>query len=147
MVKHMHYQVKKIINQKKNIVAKTFVDKKKMRMWEKGFDRIEPIEGKLFRTGSTGYMVFRLGESELLMTVHVLSNQLPNHITLIYEVAGAKNRCINTFRKKGDQTIWTMDVCFEFDVEPQLPIERFIEKTNQGMEVFKDFVETIDEEM
>jgi hypothetical protein len=140
----MHYQVKTIINQKKELVAKTFVDQEQMRMWEKGFDRIESLEGKLFRTNSSGYMVFRLGESELLMKVTVLANELPNHMTLMYEVAGAKNRCVNTFRKKGDQTIWTMDVCFEFDVKPELPIEQFVNKTKQGMAVFKSYVESLE---
>jgi hypothetical protein len=140
----MHYQVKTIINQKKELVAKTFVDIEQMRFWEKGFDRIEPLEGKLFRTDSSGNMVFRLGESELLMKVTVLANELPNHMTLMYEVAGAKNRCVNTFRKKGDQTIWTMDVDFEFDVKPELPIEQFINKTKQGMAVFKSYVESLE---
>jgi hypothetical protein len=140
----MHYQVKTIINQRKELVAKTFVDQEQMRMWEKGFDRIEPLEGKLFRTNSSGNMVFRLGESELLMKVTVLANELPNHMTLMYEVAGAKNRCVNTFRKKGDQTIWTMDVDFEFDVKPELPIEQFINKTKQGMAVFKSYVESLE---
>ncbi|TVP84960.1 MAG: SRPBCC family protein [Acholeplasmataceae bacterium] len=137
----MKYSVKVPINRDKKLVTSLFIDKARMGQWEKGLERIESIEGDLFETGSSGYLVFRLGDSELHLKVTVEKNNLPGSIIQIYEMGGAINRCINTFRKQGDQTIWTMDVSFEFDIAPQLPQARFEEKTRMGMIMFKAFVE------
>lgn len=137
----MKYSVQLEINQPQKIVSNLFIDRNTMPLWESGLIRIEDDIQTLFNTSSQGYLVFGYNGKESKMKVTVLENRLPDSITIVYELPGAYNLCINTFKSMGRQTLWTMDVLFKFDQEIDVPLEAFTEKTKKGMELFKTFVE------
>jgi len=137
----MEYSVQVEINKPVDEVASLFVNRDVMPLWETGLIRIEDQEKTLFEESSNGYLFFLNQGSEIKMKVTVIKNKLPSLITIVYEVPGAYNQCINTFTLKENKTLWTMDVLFKFDEMMDYPIEAFINKTKQDMELFKNFVE------
>jgi len=139
----MKYKITYIIDEKRDIVANLFVDRKHMKSWEVGLQEIEDIKGVLFETGSDGHLIFDFQGNQMKMKVYVESNQLPKEIVIIYQVAGAWNRCGNTFKSVNGKTEWTMDVEFRFNEPQNIGLEKFIEKTSKGMEIFRDYVESL----
>lgn len=139
----MEYQVSVSIAKPINVVTTEFVNKTTMPLWEKGLSRIEERKGTLFETGSEGFLVFSFQDQEMKMKVSVLDNQLPEEISIVYEVPGAYNKCRNLFQNQGKTTLWTMDVLFEFDQPNDYPFEAFINKTRTGMVLFQEYVEDL----
>ena len=139
----MKYQVEVAIEEKYNLVASLFVDRDKMHLWEQGLSRIEDTKNKLFEAGSQGYLVFVFGPNEMKMKVTVEKSSLPSEITVIYELSGAWNRCVNHFIGHDGQTKWVMESEFIFDQPNDIPLSAFIEKTTIGMQAFKQFIEGI----
>lgn len=137
----MEYQVSVNIAKPIDFVTSEFVNKTTMPLWEKGLTRIEELNGTLFDTGSEGFLVFSFQDQEMKMKVLVLENQLPNEITIVYEVPGAYNKCRNLFQNQEMTTLWTMEVLFEFDQPNDYPLEAFINKTRAGMVLFQEYVE------
>jgi len=137
----MEYSVNVRINKPVAVVTELFVNKQLMQRWETNLVRIEESETPLFSTGSHGVLVFNNDGNELRMTVSVTENDLPNTISLVYEVPGAYNRCLNRFASSAEGTSWTMDVLFRFETDVDIPIELFISKTTENMNRFKKFVE------
>lgn len=138
----MNYKVSLTIDESLDVVSSLYIDQEAMLIWEKGLKRIEDRELSLFQTGSSGVLVFGFNEQEMHMKVSVEKNELPKAIDLIYEVPGAWNLCKNTFLALNDKkTLWTMDVEFRFDQPMGLPLEAFIKKTEDAMNMFKAFVE------
>lgn len=137
----MKYEVTYTINEKLDTVTNLFIDKKRMKEWEKGLFHIEEIKGVLFETDSEGILVFGDQNQKMKMNVFVESNHLPKEIVMIYEMSGTWNRCVNQFKKIGDKTEWKMIVEFRFSEPQKLGLEKFIEQTAKGMEIFRDFVE------
>jgi len=137
----MKYQVNMNINKPMNEVVSLYTNKKSMLQWEPGLKEIKENKGQLFETGSEGILVFEYDKKQMNMKTYVESNQLPKQITIVYEMMGTWNRCINNFKEKNGMTAWEMDVEFRFNKPTEIPIEQFIEKTTQGMNIFKTFVE------
>lgn len=137
----MHYTIEMIINKNREQVASSYLDIHDMPIWEKGLERIETIEGKLFETGSQGVMHVMFGDTSIKMKVTIEKACLPELIIQIFEVPGAWNRCVNHFIDMNPHTKWVMEVTFNFDHPVTIPQERFIEKTTQSMTMFKDYIE------
>lgn len=137
----MIYQVEMLIKAPRDLVSKLYIDKTSMKAWQSGLESIESHEGDLFDSGSHGDLVFKFGNQEMRMYVSVESSHLPDDITLIYQVKGAWNRCVNTFKGHLEGTLWIMEVEFKFDEPMDLPIERFIKKTTEAMNLYRDFIE------
>jgi hypothetical protein len=137
----LKYQIELLIERDIEDVSPLFIDKKAMLVWEKGLKSIESHTGELFESGSKGDLIFWIHDQEMHMHVTVESCHLPDEITLVYEVKGTWNRCVNTFIKHPLGTSWIMDVEFKFEEDPKIPKERFMEQTKMGMTYFKDYVE------
>lgn len=142
----MEYQVNITIQRTLKDVTDAFVDIEQMKSWEKGLTLVESIKGKLFETGSEGYLVFEAGEHHQKMKVTTKLNELPYKIDLIYEVPGAWNLCQNTFVEEKNGTLWTMDVVFKFDEPNDYPKDLFMKQTKEGMMQFKHFLEKSQDE-
>jgi hypothetical protein len=137
----MKYQIEMLIKRDIQQVSSLYIDKTGMLVWEKGLKAIESTRGTLFEQGSQGDLIFVFGDQKMRMHVTVESSHLPDEITMIYEMKGAWNRCVNSFLHHHHGTRWIMDVEFRFEVEPNIPLERFMEQTQAGMTLFKDYVE------
>lgn len=141
----MKYEVKLHINEVINRVTTLFTDTDQMRHWELNLLRVDQTKGTLFDTGSEGYLVYQNKDQEMKMKVYVEANQLPQQISIIYEMPGVWNRCINTFSEENGVTLWEMDVEFRFKKINDIPSNLFIEQTKHGMNQFKQFIEVNNE--
>lgn len=136
----MEYTVCLAIEASKEKVAQLFIDRECMARWQPGLVAIEDEVGHLFDAESIGYLIFQF-EQQMRMKVSVIENILPDSITIVYEVPGAYNRCINRFCSQEGYVKWQMAVVFEFEEPVDIPMDKFIKKTRTGMETFKRFVE------
>ena len=137
----MKYEIEIEIKEKRDRVAALYVNKDLMHLWEQGLFRIDSYQKTLFETGSQGALVFMISQKEMLMKVNVEDNRLPESISVIYEVPGAWNRFIVHFLEFKNKTVCLIESEFKFDQPHQIPLEAFIEKTTEGMNQFKQFVE------
>jgi hypothetical protein len=139
----LKYKIEIEINEKKDRVAALYVNKNLMHLWEQGLIRVESYEKTLFETGSQGALVFITDQKEMLMKVTVEDNHLPESISVIYELPGAWNRFTIQFKEIKHKTVCHIESEFKFDQPHQIPLEAFIQKTTEGMNQFKQFVEGI----
>jgi len=137
----MKYEISILINEKKDRVAELYVDKELMHLWEQGLNRVDSYQGTLYETGSRGALVFMFNQKEMSMKVSVENNNLPESLTVIYEVPGAWNRFVVSFEETQGITLCNIESEFRFDEPNNVPVEAFIEKTTEGMNHFKRFVE------
>ncbi|HAV20003.1 MAG TPA: hypothetical protein DCX17_03145 [Firmicutes bacterium] len=136
----MKYKVTKRIACPRNIVSRLFSDRECMHEWEQGLVAINDVRGHLFENDSQGELVFSFNGERQIMKVRVTNYDLPTTITLVYELGGVYNECINSFIEEKDETIWTMDVTFVFNEDATIPEDVFVKKTNAGMDAFLSFV-------
>jgi hypothetical protein len=134
----MKYLCEMIIDAPIDKVTNLFADHNHYQAWQPGLIKVEPIKGakQAYR------LVFSLGNQEMVMKETVEDNALPKTYTLIYQVPGVWNRCVNQFVQTKDQTLWTMETEFQFDKDNHLPQDQFESKTLRGMQLFKNFVES-----
>ncbi|PKK96422.1 MAG: hypothetical protein CVV58_06450 [Tenericutes bacterium HGW-Tenericutes-3] len=137
----VNYKISMDINKPINEVVSLYTNLGRMTEWEPGLKEIIETKGKLFNTGSEGVLVFHYQNQEMRMKTFVESNQLPKQITIIYEMMGTWNRCVNNFKQVNAITVWEMNVEFRFSKPTETPKEKFIEQTTSGMKLFKAFVE------
>ena len=135
------YQIQMKIEQPIERVTSYYVNRDTMPLWEKGLTNIEDVKNRLFEEDSEGYLIFSLNGYQMNMKTTVVSNKLPAEITILYEVKGAWNQCINRFESQGSNTIWTMDVIFDMETETYIEKDRFITKTTEAMRIYKEFIE------
>ncbi|NLG81835.1 MAG: hypothetical protein GX490_04875 [Bacilli bacterium] len=135
----MKYQCKVEINASRDKVTELYQD----ITWQKelGLARKEIIKGEPWQTGSEAYLYFPVNEKELVMKETIEANNLPQSLTVIYEMGDTWNRCVNQFIEKNGKVIYIMDVEFRFKEELDIPKIKFINQTQQEMVYFKSFVE------
>ncbi len=135
------YTIQMMIEKPIDQVTSFYINRKTMPLWEKGLTEISDIKNKLFEQDSEGFLLFSINGYQMSMKTSVISNHLPSEITMVYEVPGAWNQCINRFEAIQNQTKWTMDVIFEMEHETYIEKDRFIAKTTEAMRIYKDFIE------
>ena len=137
----MEYSVSLLLLDKIDIVFSKFISIEHMLKWEKGLLRVENITKRLLETGNEGFLVFGSPQGEMKMAFFVKELQAPSLATIIYELPGAYNQCINRFEQTAEGTKWTMDVIFRFDQKMDLPLEALVNKTKTGMMLFQEYIE------
>jgi hypothetical protein len=134
------YKVELMMNEKRDIITKMYASQEHFEKWELGLKKIESEYNDIFQEKSISYLIFENQGEEMKMKMTILKNKLPKQIDITYEVNGAYNLCKNFFYDKGDQTRWVMHVMFKFDKKVNIPIEKFVEKTKTGMQIFNEYV-------
>lgn len=138
----MEYRVSIEVNKPISLVSSHYLHQKMMLKWIPNLVDIISTRGVLFNQGSEGYLMFQHEGQSTTMKVSVIKDGLPDHVTVVYEVLGAYNKCINTFEKMNDhQTMWHMDVYFKFENDIDVPKKTFFEKTKKSMLLYKEFIE------
>ncbi len=138
----MKYTCEIIIDEDINRVTELFRDYSLMPKWKPGLTEIQHIEGEINQLGSITNLCFQWEDQKMVMKETIESNQLPDLITLVYEVKGAWNRCVNHFYEIPQGTRWVMESEFRFEEKNDIPLKAFEEKTLNGMMLFKSFVES-----
>jgi hypothetical protein len=132
-----HVKIKKTVRES----FESFRDYLQMPKWEKGLNRIEHISGGVNQKGSITHLIFTFGEEEMVMKETIEEIIAPNKVSIVYEVPGAWNRCVNTFIEVGNETEWMMESEFVFDRENTTPIQEFKKQTTKAMDMFRKFME------
>lgn len=133
----MKYQIEMDIYQEIDKVYENYLNQEDMLKWISG---LKEVIGSSFEKGSESILVFSSFDHDMEMKLTV-KDKYPYTLDLIYEVKGAWNRCVSTFKKGEGKTHWVMDVTFLFENEIDLPIERFMDKTKEGMSLYKQYIE------
>jgi len=132
----MKYQCSTVINNQIENVANLIINHEQMPKWEQGLVRVDLIDDH------SANLIFMHNGQEVVMKETIESILFPNTVAIIYELNGTWNRCINHFSKLDKGVLWVMDCEFRFKENVDIPIEKFIKKTEASMETFKTFVET-----
>ena len=136
----MKYKVDLTIDAPKDEVFKLYTTQNHFENWEIGLKRIESKSLDIFTKDAISYLIFDNHGQEMKMKMTIHDKIEPDYLDVVYEVTGAYNRCKNRFYDDHGKTLWTMDVEFVFDKDMGIPIDRFIEKTKAGMNIFKHYV-------
>ncbi len=136
----MKYQVQLSLPVSTRRAFEHFIDRQAMLQWENGLTMIEDLKGTLFQEQSQGYLVFASLPQPMKMKVTVEYLDPPHIATLVYEVPGAWNRCMNRFEDDSNGCMWVMDVEFRFENEPSVGQEQFEKATLKSMQVYRDYL-------
>lgn len=79
--------------------------------------------------------------TKLMMKETIESNNLPDDITLIYEISSVYNRCVNIFEVVGKNVKYTMECEFVLEHPNSVAKKTFIESSQNQIEHFKNIVE------
>ena len=137
----MKYTIEMMVQKNREACIDGYLNPKHMMTWQTHLKNLENVQGSWLEPQSVYMMHFDFGAHQMHMKLTTQENQLPDSIHLIYEVTGAWNLCINHFKDLGNQTLWTMEVEFKFEVDPQLDINIFKQKTTESMDIFKQYME------
>ena len=138
----MKYQIELDIDQDISLVYENYLNGNDMLKWIQGLKDVKELKGSSFEKGSESLLVFSTHDQIMEMKLTV-QDKKPHILDVIYEVPGAWNRCVSTFKKVDGKTHWVMDVTFVFEQEISLPIERFMDKTKEGMKLYKTYIENM----
>lgn len=133
----MEYQCKIMIDEKLEPISNIFLNHDLMLKWEHGLKRYEKVSDNPL----IYHLIFESDGKEFVMKETIKENKLPKSATVIYEVPGVYNKCVNTFKEVNERVEWTMDVTFKFEQDPFQTKDDFICKTQSGMQLFKNFIE------
>ncbi|AUD64762.1 hypothetical protein BK011_03370 [Tenericutes bacterium MZ-XQ] len=136
----MKYKVDIYIDAPIGDVFELYTSQKHFENWEIGLKRIESEFLDIFEKDATSFLIFDNKGQDMKMKMTIKQKIEPEYLDVTYEVKGAYNRCKNKFYNENGKTLWVMDVEFIFEKDMGIPIERFIEKTKSGMDVFKHYV-------
>jgi hypothetical protein len=103
--------------------------------------KVESTIGQLFNQGSSGYQIYDGAGFKSKLNVSVPSSNLPETITLVYEVPGVINECVYRFREFNGSTSYDMDVTFEFADGINRDEASFKAGTIAMMQPFKQYLE------
>jgi hypothetical protein len=67
----MNDRIEMMIDEKRDVVSKLYLDNKRMPEWEKGLVSIEAIEGHLFESGLKRMMHVQFGETHMPMKITI----------------------------------------------------------------------------
>ena len=143
----MKYTNEIIINRPVKEVVEKFDSAENLFKWMTGLQEYEHISGEPGRPGAKSRLFVKTGKREMDMTETILSNNLPDEFSGVYEVPGIENIQINRFIELPDNK--TKYVC-----ESEFKFEKFglkligflfpgaFKKQSMGyMQNFKAFVE------
>lgn len=137
----MKYQCQTKIKRPLSEVFQSFRDYSQMPKWENGLSQINHIKGTPNNPGSITNLVFTFGEEDMVMQETIEQINFPSTVTIVYEVPGAWNRCVNRFVDTGNETQWIMESEFRFERENTTPVQEFKKQTSKSMEIFKKYLE------
>lgn len=143
--KAVHYTVSMDIDAPRDRVTQLFVDPTHFSDWINGLERYEVVSGEAGQTGAKAELRTVEGSKTYDMTETIEENQLPDGITMFYEVDGVLNRVVNRFSEPtAGVTRWVSENEFKFQgARRALNLIPFVFKgqTVRDMARFKEFVE------
>lgn len=144
----MKYTTEVTINLPRERVAELFQSPEFSKRWQPTLHSLETVSGEHAQTGSVSHLHYVDGKREMTMKETILSNNLPEEFTAVYEVPNVYNLNINRFYPVGEgQTRWESVNEFRFKGFMRIVAffmrGAFTSRTQQDMEVFKAEAESM----
>ena len=141
-MKTMEYQITIVIKKNRKFVVETYMDYEQFKYYQQpAFDSYRLLEGQIYEVGSVVELVYKYKGQLFFMHEKITACNLPESITQVYLLGETKNRCISSFREANGNTIWHMDVHFQFEADEGQDKKVFMKKTEEDMMAFKTYVE------
>jgi carbon monoxide dehydrogenase subunit G len=144
----MKYTNEIIINRPVTEVVEKFDSAENLFKWMNGLLEYEHISGESGRPGSKSKFVMKSGNRKMDMVETILSNNLPDEFSAVYEMKGLENIQVNHFTELSDnKTKYTCEAEFKFEnfgmkLIGMLFPGAFKKQSYGFMKNFKEFVES-----
>lgn len=140
----MHYQEKVVIKRSRNVVVDAMLDYQSMNEWQSSLVKVELKKGKWKEEGHKVHLIYQTKNQEpMVMEESIESMSLPHKMIHTYRLGSTFNRNVSYFESFGADTMWTLDVSFHFEEEPESSQLTFERSTRQSMTAFKKYVESL----
>lgn len=141
----MKYTCEVTINKSRDEVIKLFDSTENLFKWQKTLLSFDIISGEKGMDGLKSKMVYNNNGKTMEMIETIEKFNFPEQLIAIYEANKVWNRCVNTFKEDGKQTLWSMEsefVCSGFmKLMTTFGRKMFMNQTLKDMNAFKDFAE------
>lgn len=137
----MKYSISDTINRTRQHVIDALLNIEQLKKWQPTLVRVESTVGQLFNKGSSGYQIYDGAGFKSKLKVSVPSSQLPDSITLVYEIPDVINTCVYRFQEINGVTHYHMEVTFEFADGIERDEAVFKAGTRAMMEPLKRYLE------
>jgi len=145
----MRYTVSTIVNKPIEEVVDVIKDPNQAKFWMEGLQRIEQISGEPGEVGSTSELEFLMGKRHVEMIETVISNTLPDEITLEYDSGKSVHNVVRCVFEEIDATTtkYTTHNLFEFSgigmkLMGMIFPGMFKKQSQKYLDSFKSYVES-----
>ena len=138
------YEAKVVLKVSRNIIVEEFLNYEHMKEWQPTLKEVKLVKGKWQEEGHIVHLVY-LGKNkqEMIMEEKIESLSLPHKIINTYTVGSVFNTNTSYFQSFGADTMWTMEVEFHFEEEPNGTKDMFQRQTDRSMREFKRYIENL----
>jgi hypothetical protein len=147
----MKFHIELIVDISLNKLIELFENPENLKKWQPNVISFNHISGEMGQVGAISQIHYNMIVKKIVMKETILKRNLPEEFVLFYESDGVSNTVTNNFKELGDnRTRWIMQNNFKFGglmKYAALALKSvFRKQTEQTMERFKKFAETIKEE-
>ena len=142
----MKYEFEIEINQPRTKVIELFDNPENLKKWQPGFISFKYMEGEAGKPGAKSIVKYKMGKRDIEMIETIISRNLPDEFSGIYETRGMWNKVENFFMEiSADKTKWKTVNEFKASGFTKFFVwlmpRAFKKQTLQYMKLFKDFCE------
>ena len=147
----MKFHIELIVDISLNKLIELFENPENLKKWQPNVISFNHVSGEMGQVGAISQIHYNMIVKKIVMKETILKRNLPEEFVLFYESDGVSNTVTNNFKELGDnRTRWIMQNNFKFGglmKYAALALKSvFRKQTEQTMERFKKFAETIKEE-
>jgi len=142
----MQYSSEVIIDLPRDEMLALFDSTENLFKWQEGLQSFDHLSGEPGQPGAKSKLVFDMGGRQMEMIETITGRDLPDSMSMTYEMNGVFNTVHNRFVADGDKTRWVADHEFKFSGAMALMslVMRgsFPKQTQATMDAFKVFAES-----
>lgn len=142
----MKYTTELVINVPRERVVELFVNPDNLAKWQQGLKKMEPISGEPGTAGAKTRLVYDENGRKVKLVETIITRDLPEAYTALYETGSVKNWSSNHFYEAGpNATRWVQENEFKFGglmaILALFMRGAFPKQTEKDMKRFKTFAE------
>jgi hypothetical protein len=147
----MKFHIEIIVDISLDKLIELFENPDNLKKWQPNVISFEHLSGTIGQKGAVSRIHYNMLVKKIVMKETILKRNLPEEFVLLYESDGVSNTVTNNFKQLADgKTRWIMQNNFKFAGIMKYAAMAlkgvFRKQTEQTMERFKKFAETIKEE-
>ena len=148
----MKFHIEIIVDISLNKLIELFENPDNLKKWQPNVISFEHLSGTLGQVGAVSQIHYNMIVKKIVMKETIMKRNLPDEFVILYESDGVSNTVTNNFKEIApNKTRWIMHNNFKFGGLMKYAAMAlksvFRKQTEQTMERFKKFAETIKEEV